>query len=442
MLLKSLTVQNFRCFSDCSVDFHPELTVLVSRNGQGKTTLLDATAIALAPFVKTISQQQDMQGLQYRDIRQLPDGEKVDLAEVHSQAEADDGVVSWSRSRRGDTPLGRTSIKDTRQLLDLAQRQRTHAEQDTASLLPFVGYYGTGRRWVEAEGGSKLDFRSDRYSGYDDCLAGNAAYTSIVAWYRRMFEAAGSKPVFGEQPAAPPERLLAAVNSSVKEVLQEDTGWGGLHWDREQQRLCVEHATHGVLPLSFLSDGIRNTAVLVADVAHRCARLNPHLGEEAAQGTHGLLMIDEVDLHLHPEWQQTIVGALRRTFPQMQLVLSTHSPQVLSSIDVASIRIFRTDHEGAMVTAPKFQTRGVESADVLSEIMGVDPVPAVAEAKLYREYRALIDDGMYDSPEALPLRDELVRHFGVAHPLMLDADRLIRFTAFQRERTSKGRPDA
>jgi predicted ATP-binding protein involved in virulence len=201
----------------------------------------------------------------------------------------------------------------------------------------------------------------------------------------------------------------------------------------------ADHPAHGRLPLSFLSDGVRNMIALVADVAHRCARLNPHFGTEAARLTPGILLIDEVDMHLHPRWQQQVLGLLGNAFPAMQMVVTTHSPQVLSTVDVESIRIVRHVEGIGTLEHPRFQTRGVEAADVLAEIMGVDPTPRVPEADKMSRYRALIEDGLAEADEALSLRRELLEHFGEMHPLIVQCDRLIRFQAFRLRKGSDQR---
>ena len=91
--------------------------------------------------------------------------------------------------------------------------------------------------------------------------------------------------------------------------------------------VVVEHSENGRLPLSQLSDGVRNMVSLIADLAYRSVRLNPHLGEEAARLTPGILLIDEIDMHLHPRWQQLVVDLLQKTFSAMQMILTTHSPK-------------------------------------------------------------------------------------------------------------------
>lgn len=145
-----------------------------------------------------------------------------------------------------------------------------------------------------------------------------------------------------------------------------------------------------------------------------------------------MLLIDEVDMHLHPEWQQVVLLNLAQAFPAMQFIVTTHSPQVLSTVSSNCVRILRTeiDPESAnritTVTEPHWQTRGVASSDLLARIMGVDPVPDVPEAVWVAEYQALIQQDLQDQPEGHVLRAELEAHFGADHPIIRECDRLVR----------------
>lgn len=235
-------------------------------------------------------------------------------------------------------------------------------------------------------------------------------------------------------PEERPQAQLAAVREAARTVL-EPTRWRDIDWDDNRRTLVVEHPMHGRLPLSMLSDGVRNMIALVADIAHRCVRLNPQFGEEAARLTPGILLIDEVDMHLHPRWQQLVMDLLRKAFPSMQMVVSTHSPHVLSTVDKSSIRVIHLQDGQGLLATPAFQTRGVVSADVLATIMDVDPVPEVEEAIWVRSYRGLIEDGQAESSDALALRAKIVNHFGEKHPLVLDCDRLLRFQLIKRQRS-------
>jgi predicted ATP-binding protein involved in virulence len=109
--------------------------------------------------------------------------------------------------------------------------------------------------------------------------------------------------------------------------------------------------------------------------------LNPRLSADAARETPGVLLNDEVDMHLHPRWQQLVIELLGNAFSALQVIVMTHSPHVLSTVDKDSIRVIRVRDGQGIVETPLLQTRGVESADVLASVMGVDPMPQIPEAR-------------------------------------------------------------
>ena len=225
--------------------------------------------------------------------------------------------------------------------------------------------------------------------------------------------------------------LLAAVQEATRVALAP-TGWCELDWDFEKRSLVVGHPEYGRLPLSALSDGVRNMVALISDIARRCASLNPHLHDAAARLTPGVLLIDEVDMHLHPRWQQLVIGLLQKAFPAMQMILSTHSPHVLSTVDADSIRVIRLVDGHGVPEVPAFQTRGVESADILAKVMDVNPSAQVEQASWLTDYRALVQTGEHESQAAKSLWDKLVAHFGPDHPVLADVETLRRLQEFKR----------
>lgn len=443
--LKTLRLHNFRCFEDCEIAFQPDLTVLVARNGQGKTAILDAIALALGLFVDTVSGSSQWRGFSKRDVRRVRDGQQtlapLGYIEFQAVAEIDGHELSWRRWMRSDARRAITSKRDASQLTDVGSHVRAKLEGKAADApapfeIPFVGYYGTGRRWNDRDTKRRrgaVEMVHERCIGYIDCLYSSANYRLFSNWYERTFRDLGaSLHVTGVHKADRGELLLAAVNRAVDSVLEQETGWHGLIWDTGSAALMLTHPIHGQLPVDFLSDGVRNTVAIVADLAHRCARLNPHLGVEAAKETPGLLLIDEVDLHLHPEWQQLIVPALRTAFPNLQLILSTHSPQVLSTVEARSIRQIGL-HDGAgYVSTPPLQTQGIQSADVLAKVMDVNPRPDVRQAQWLSNYRALVQVGDQDTEAGQALWTRLVEHFGLDHPVLLEINTIRRLQDFKR----------
>jgi predicted ATP-binding protein involved in virulence len=166
---------------------------------------------------------------------------------------------------------------------------------------------------------------------------------------------------------------------------------------------------------------------LVADIAFRCARLNPQLGMNAAKLTTGLVLIDEIDLHLHPEWQQRVLLDLRHAFPRLQFVVTTHSPQVLSSIQPQCIRVL----DNGEVRNVAF-SQGARSSQVLEDVLGVRARPPIPIVDKLRNYLDLVSQGKWDTVEALKLREELDAWGAGSEPELIRADTEIRLKSFLR----------
>ncbi|RMN20255.1 hypothetical protein ALQ63_01805 [Serratia plymuthica] len=190
------------------------------------------------------------------------------------------------------------------------------------------------------------------------------------------------------------------------------------------------------LEVQQLSQGEKSILTLIGDIARRLVLLNPSM-KNPLHGN-GIVLIDEIDLHLHPIWQQGIVSNLQKTFPNLQMVLTTHSPQVLSTVASSSIRIIREDKDGSInLKLPVYQTKGVLSADILSQIMFTDPKPDIKEAMWLDEFKDIIEDGDLDSDYAITLESKLIKHFGKDHPLMLECENLKKVRDIKRKLASR-----
>jgi len=440
--INSIKLNNFRCFSNISIDFHPKLTVLVAENAQGKTAILDAISISLGLFVDTLTGWKQYPGFDRADVRNVFDENLQMINQLplsfFASGTAGGVQISWDRELPGVSGRARTSTRNCKDLIKYAKvlhEKMINNQPDL--LLPVIAFYGTGRLWSEhrltefRKNSSHVGTNAGRMGGYLDCLSSSSSFKEFAEWYgSAVRDIADARFKVLEQDVHP-LKWISAVRDAVKRVL-EPTGWSIIDWDNNNSVIVAENHKKGRLPLDLMSDGIRNMISLIADLAHRCARLNPNLGETAARDTPGILLIDEVDMHLHPRWQQLIVQLLEDAFPRMQIILTTHSPHVLTTVDKNSIRVIDTKDGLGIVRIPEFQTKGVESADVLAVIMGVDPIPQIDESIMLTKYRSLIEDGEYESDDAINLKNKLNEHFGVNHPVMIDCNRLIRFQSLKR----------
>jgi len=225
------------------------------------------------------------------------------------------------------------------------------------------------------------------------------------------------------------------VRTAVGKLLAP-SGWQQLEWDFAEDALVASHPEHGRLPVRLLSDGIRNLIGMVGDLAHRCVRLNPHFGAGAATMTPGVVLIDEVDMHLHPAWQQTVVTGLREAFPTIQFVVTTHSHLVVSTVPSECVRIL---HDDGTISQPSVETQGYDSPFTLGVVFGVDSTPPIEIAKQLSHYRMLVEQGQSDTDEARSLQTILEKHFGAQHPAMLAVESMKRLQRFKTQMAAKRR---
>lgn len=188
-----------------------------------------------------------------------------------------------------------------------------------------------------------------------------------------------------------------------------------------------------LLDIQQLSQGEKAVFTLVGDLARRLSLLNPMLDNPLLG--YGIVLIDEIDLHLHPQWQQTIIERLTSTFPNVQFVVTTHSPQILSTVNSRSVRILqKIEIEGVeelIVSHPDYQTKGVSNQDALLYGMKTDPIPYTKANVLLEKYKEYIELNKYADNEALNLRSKLIEHFGEDHPLIKECDDLISVLKFK-----------
>lgn len=168
------------------------------------------------------------------------------------------------------------------------------------------------------------------------------------------------------------------------------------------------------IPLGYLSDGYRTTLSMFADIAYRMALLNPALGRDVLAMTSGVVLIDEVDLHLHPLWQARILADLSSVFPRVQFIVTTHAPMVISSVPAKHIRVLGED----AAYTPEHESFGLGANDILTGIMGADErQPEVKQ--LFEKFSCHFDAEDFDAAELV--LDRLEEKIGPDNPDLVAA---------------------
>jgi predicted ATP-binding protein involved in virulence len=428
--LAELHLHNYRCFESLDMDFDEKLTVLVARNGGGKTAVLDAIVAAFGPFIKTLNSAAGGGVIRREDVRlsqhpgrALKEMEPQYPVVLKAMGLLDGQEFDWTRELA--TAKSHTKYAEDWVLRDYAQELRLRVQGHEPIILPVIAYYGTGRLWGRRglSRGEKAESTS-RLRGYKDCLDPSSSYRDFEVWFRKMHlvvleEGEGRSPASEEAVGQ-----LAGVRHAVNRGLAV-TAWGGLRYRHAAGGIVASHPNHGELPVHLLSDGLRNMIGVVADIAYRMVSLNPHLGEQAAQQTSGIVLIDEVDMHLHPEWQQVVLESLKNAFPSVQFIVTTHSPQVLTTVQRKNIRLLEERDGQITAAAPLQDPYARESGVALEDVMSVRARPPVGPAQALEEYRTRVEKGEIDSARALELRRELEGEFGAGAEELQLADLVI-----------------
>ncbi len=407
MWLKSIHVENFRGFEKLDVTFEPHVTLLLGGNGAGKSGVLEAIKVAFGSYFAGIDQSPD-QSIDAEHARRVVHelNGVLDLQAqwpVKVRAEADvegypraptlaqqvlgiGSSLSWERSRAGRD--GRTTWGGDAQVRAFASHLQGEVQAGAPVRLPLIACYGTGRLWRQKKITEGRLGVGTRFDGYTDCLDVASSEQLLTDWMYRMrlieLEAREHDP-------AASEPRLAAVTQAVCDCVEGVTRF----WiDMKHQEIRLER-DGAVESFGMLSDGYRNMIAMVADIAQRAATLNPQLGAAAARETAGIVLVDEIELHLHPKWQRSVIPGLRRTFPRMQLIATTHSPQVLSTVERGQVRLFENNR---LVDADLF-VEGRASNELLTDVFGVPARPESTARELERLFH-LLDTERYADARA------------------------------------------
>ena len=402
MYIQNLELHNFKCFENIELDFHPKLTVIVGANGSGKTSIMEGAAIAISTlFVK-------MDGLSGRSIdksqahlKSFSVGSTKDVQQqypvtVKASAVIKNEKLTWARSLNKST--GSTTVIDARNIIDIGVYfQEQLRKGDTSLILPVIAYYGTGRLWdYHREKQNDVFETNNRSNGYIDCVDGTANIKLMMNWFSKMTVQKYQNQELGLGDIPELEAVYSAMESCYKRITGSDFVKIQYSMATRELEVAYKDLTGKLMRISInqLSDGYKSTISLVADIAYRMAVLNPQLLGNVCKETEGIVLIDEVDLHLHPTWQQQILKDLTEIFPKVQFIVSTHAPAVISA--VKSENIIMLDQGEAH--EPSGEIHGKDVNTIISGIMHSTERP-VEIKELFCKFYHWIDVGDADKAE-------------------------------------------
>lgn len=431
MKINRLKLHNFKKFDDAVFQFHSKFTVLIGDNATGKTSILDALATLLGTYLLRSGITAGRYGLKRDEVR-LIITEKEGQVFLEPQKEV---FVEAQGSLRDQPFVWKRYIGDrggsAQKLITagISDRKRVSKGEDVD--LPALLYYGAGRLW-STHRDVKVGKPESRLIGYRNCLDPKSDQYLFEKWFKQL-----------ELAALQQKKIIPALEAVRTAVMTCIPDAEHFYHDIANDQLMIRFKDTGLMPFDNLSDGFRNMVGMVADIAHRVSRINPHKGIQATKETTGVVLIDEIDLHLHPKWQRHVVRDLRTAFPNLQFIATTHSAFILQSLhpgEVIDLNRPMTEQDlesvGPGIAAPgpgdSFSDRSIE--DIVEEVMGVAlPQRSHRYQEMYEAakeyYRVLQEAKVADEPKKEELKrklDELSAPYSdnVAYHAFLEMERM------------------
>ena len=316
-----------------------------------------------------------------------------------------DSIV-WARELNGTS--NRTTTTDSKNLMNIAKLVDYQVRKGEMVELPLLTYYATGRLFDEARDMEEKDKGehsnkeiSSRFRAYSRCLEAKSTHKQFQKWFR------------GKELARIQRNQNDITLELVKKAIIDNLpNCKNIYFEFDPdkpQGLKIELIDGRILPFNMLSDGTRNFFAIVADIAYKCVTLNPHLQEYALERTEGIVLIDELDLHLHPEWQRKIVHVLKNTFPSIQFIASTHSPFLIQETGPEQLIILKNSQLDDISSA-----NNLSIEDIAEDIQHVEnPQWSKSRQEMFTiasEYYKAVKEGT-DTPEMKVKLDEVMKPF-------------------------------
>ena len=409
MYIEEIELENFRGFNQISLKKIPtNIVVFIGINGAGKSSIIDAISIMLYNIILGLAPSM----LELKKDKKLEE-EDINNQESLAKVKIKTDFGSWSISKLRDTRKQKKELsQETQKYLSSIKK---YWQVNPQFNLPLAVYYPVNRRVTDIS----LETPEKDYFTQSDAInleGVDVNFKDFFQWFRQREDIENEFRL--NQDSNYRDKQLETVRKAILQLMPNFTNF---RVRRSPPPLRLTLIKNGeTLAINQLSDGEKCLITMIGDLAKRLVIANPSL-DDPLQGK-GIVLIDEVELHLHPQWQRDIIPNLTNIFPNCQFIITTHSPQVLSHIKPENIYVLELTSEGIVARKPE-SSFGRDSNSILEDIMGVPERPQEIKEDILKLFQ-LIDKGNLN--KAQQLRQEIAEKIGSDEPELIKAATSIR----------------
>ncbi|MCM1256542.1 MAG: AAA family ATPase [Roseburia sp.] len=398
MKVKTIKVSNFKGIDSLEIPFDGKSTIIFGINGVGKSTILRAIDLIYANIISLlVSSKKKLAQLEYDEISHGKTSAGIEAVFEFSDGNLKRYFRSISRSAGRRHNLG--ELKELVGLFEECYVEKGYddgngnwiEEEDLKNMPVFVNY-GVNRSVFDVPLRVSKNEKFTKLSAFDKAIESKIDFRTLFIWFRNQEDIENQEKV--RKAADYEDRSLLAVKKAMLAMLD---GFEDIHIDRKPLAMKVKKDGR-YLKINQLSDGEKCTIALFGDLARRMALANPELSNPL-EGE-GVVLIDELDLHMHTSWQRRVMQVLQKTFPNIQFIITTHSPQILGELD-GTFNLFYMFREGGKTNLKQYESfMGWDANVILEEVMNTSSVNFEIKQSVEQMYE-YISNKKYDQAEEI-----------------------------------------
>lgn len=413
MKINKLELDNFRAFENACLKLDGKSAVLFGVNGTGKSSVLKSINLLYANIINQIVNRKELKQSYVLGLEDIRFGKPQ--VSISAEFQLDGAGINYSRAMTRSNGQRTHNLKSLKQITEAFQGR--YLSDEIQDNMPIFVNYGTNRLVLDIPLRIRTHHEFDIYSAFEKAIENRIDFRTFFEWFRNQEDDENARKVESRNLKYVDRSLLAVRNAALAML----EGCTNLRVSRNP-RLEMKVDKNGMgLNVGQLSDGEKCTMALFGDLARRLAIANPKM-ENPLLGE-GVVLIDEVELHMHPSWQRSVLRKLEETFPNVQFIITTHSPIVLSEVDDGFKVFVLTSNGKTNAVTERTRMDGFDANYILEEFMNTKSMNVNTEHLIDSIYEDVYAKKYSDAEEKI---QQLVLLVGENNKDVIEARMLIR----------------